>query len=66
MLMWTLREKCLNGLFPDTYFPLFGLNTKSNGVNLRIQTESRKIQTRKKSAFGQFSHSAYDEYFFRI
>ena len=35
------------GAFSDPYFPVFGLNTKIHGVNLRIQSEYRKIRTRK-------------------
>ena len=36
---------------------VFGLNTEINGVNLRIQSEQRKIRTRNKSVFGHFSRS---------
>ena len=31
------------------YFPVFGLNTEIYGVNLRIQSECRKIPTRNNS-----------------
>ena len=40
--------------FFGPYFPVFGLNTKIYGVNLRNQCEYRKIQTRKNSIFGHF------------
>ena len=36
---------------------VFGLNTEIYGVNLRIQSEYWKIQTRKNSIFGHFSRS---------
>ena len=41
----------------DSYFPVFRLNTKIYGVNLRIQPEYRKIRTRNNSVFGHFSCS---------
>ena len=54
----TLREKFPNnGVFSGPYFPVFGLNTEIYGVNLRIQSEYRKIRTRKNYAFGHFSRS---------
>ena len=43
------------GAFCDSYFPVFRLNTKI--VNIRIQSEYRKIRTRKNSVFGHFSRS---------
>ena len=43
--------------FSDLYFPVFGLNTEIKGVNLRIQSECRKIRTRNNSVFRHFSHS---------
>ena len=43
------------GVFSGPYFPVFGLNTKIYGVNLRIQSECRKIRTRKDSVFGHVS-----------
>ena len=42
------------GVFSSPYFPVFGLNTKIYGVDLRIQSEYRKIQTRKNSVFAHF------------
>ena len=33
--------------FSDPHFPAFGLNTQRYGVSLRIQSECRKIRTRK-------------------
>ena len=50
------REKCPNTeFFSDPYFPVFGLNTEIHNANLRIQSEYRKIRTRKNSVFGHFS-----------
>ena len=45
------------GVISGPYFPVFGLNTKIYSVNLRIQSECRKIRTRKNSVFGLFSRS---------
>ena len=45
------------GVVSGPYFPVFGLKTEIYGVNLRIQSEYRKIPTRNNSAFGHFSHS---------
>ena len=45
------------GVNSDPYFPVFGLNTKIYSANLRIQSEYRKIRTRKNSVFGLFSRS---------
>ena len=39
------------------YFPVFGFNTEIYEVNLRIQSEYRKIRTRNNSVFGHFSCS---------
>ena len=47
------------GVFSGSDFPVFGLNTEIYCVNRRIQSEYRKIRTRKKSVFGHFSSSAY-------
>ena len=47
------------GVFSGLYFPVFGLNTEIYSVNLRIQSEYRKIRTRNNSVFGHFSRSAY-------
>ena len=44
------------GVFSGPYFPVFGLNAEIYGVNLRIQSEYRKIWTRNNSVFGHFSH----------
>ena len=38
-------------------FPIFGLNMQIYAVNIRIQSEYEKIQTRKNPVFGQFSRS---------
>ena len=45
------------GIFSSSYFPVFGLNTKIYGVNHCIQSEYRKIRTRKNSVFEHFSRS---------
>ena len=45
------------GVFSGPYFPIFGLNTEIYRVNLRIQSEYRKIRIRKNSVFGHFSRS---------
>ena len=43
------------GVFSGPYFPLFVLNPEIYGVNLRIQSEYRKIRTGKNSVFEHFS-----------
>ena len=45
-------------VFSGPYFPAFGLNTERYGVSPRIQSECRKILTRKNSVFGH-SRSVY-------
>ena len=40
-----------------SYFPVFGLNREIYGVNLRIQSEYKKIRTRNNFVFGHFSNS---------
>ena len=45
------------GVFSGPHFPVFGQNTEIYEVNIRIQSEYRKIQTRKNSIFGHFSRS---------
>ena len=54
----SMRGKCPIRSFSGPYFPAFGLNTEIYGVNLnlRIQSEYRKIRTRKNSVSGPFSH----------
>ena len=44
-------------IFSGPYFPVFGLNTAIYGVDLYIQSKYGKMQTRKNSVFGHFSHS---------
>ena len=39
------------------YLPVFGLNTEIYRVNFQIQSEYRKIRTRKNSVFGHFLRS---------
>ena len=51
-------SKC--GVFSGPYFPVLGLNIEIYGVNLRIQSEYRKIRIRKNFVFGHFSRSAND------
>ena len=45
------------GVFSGAYFPVFAINTEIYSVNLRAQSEYRKIRTRKNFASGQFSCS---------
>ena len=40
-------------------FPVFKLNREIYSVNLRIQSEYRKIRTRNNSVFGHLSRSEY-------
>ena len=46
------------GVISGPYFPVFGLNTEIYFVNLRIQSEYRKIRTRNNSIFRHFSRSS--------
>ena len=48
------------GVFSGPYFSVLGLITEIYGVNFRIQSEYRKIRTRKNSVFGHFSRSEGD------
>ena len=52
--MWKVSKY---GVFSGPHFPAFVLNMEIYGVNLRIQSEYRKIQSRKNSVFGHFSRS---------
>ena len=45
------------GVICGPYFPVFGLNTEIYFVNLRIQSEYRKIRIRNNYVFGHFSRS---------
>ena len=45
------------GVFSGPYLPVFALNTEIYRVNLRIQSEYKKIRTRNNSVFGHFSRS---------
>ena len=45
------------GVISGPYFPVFGLDTEVYGVNLRIQSEYKKIRIRKNFVFGHFSRS---------
>ena len=52
----SLREKCPNTEFFLVLFSCMRrLNTEIHSVNLRIQSEYRKIRTRKNAVFGHFS-----------
>ena len=61
VLSFILPTHCMKSVqtrvFYGPYFPVFGLNTEIYGVNLRIQSEYRKIRPSKNSAFGHFSSS---------
>ena len=50
----TAWEVSKYGVFSGRHFPVFGLNTEIYTVNLRIQSEYRKRQTRKNSVFALF------------
>ena len=50
-IIFTVWKVSKYGVFSGSYFPLFGLN-------MEIQSEYRKIRTRKNSVFGKFSCSA--------
>ena len=50
------------GVFSGLHFPVFRLNTEIYRLNLRIQSEHRKIRARKNSVFGHFSPSDYSGY----
>ena len=52
-----MRKVSKYGVFSGPYFSVFGLKTDIYEVNFRIQSEHRKIRTRKNSAFGHFSRS---------
>ena len=60
---WDVTETCTAwkvfkcGVFSGPYFPVFGLNTEIYSIDLRIQSECRKIRTWKNSLFKQFSRS---------
>ena len=45
------------GVISGQYFSVSGLNTEICWLNLRIQSEYRKIRTKNNSVFGQFSRS---------
>ena len=42
------------GVFSGPFIPVFGLNTETYGVNFRIQSEDRKIRTRKTPCLDTF------------
>ena len=55
-IMWKMSKY---GVLSRPYFPKFGLKMEICSWNLCIQSEYRKIQTRKNSVFGHFSSSVY-------
>ena len=61
--LWILRIFSVKNVqlwsFFCPVFPVFGLNTEIYGVNLRTQSECRKIRTWKNSVFGHFSCSIH-------
>ena len=56
---FTLWKVSKYGVFSGPYFPVFGLNAQIYFVIVCIQSEYRKIGTRKNSVFGYFSRSAF-------
>ena len=48
------------GVFSGPYFAVFELNTEIYSLNLRIQSEYKKVRTRKYFVFGDFSRSDYN------
>ena len=57
LLMFTLWKVSKCRVFSGPCFLVFGLNTEIYSVNLRIQSEYRKVRTRGDSVFGHFSRS---------
>ena len=55
--LYTAWKVSKSGVISGPYFPVFELNTEIYSVNLRIQSEYRKIRIRKNSVFGHFSRS---------
>ena len=55
LLKGTAQKVFKYGVYSGPYFPVFGLNTDMYSVNLRFQSEYRKLLTRKNSVFGHFS-----------
>ena len=60
---WTFVWELFNhGLLSGPHFPVFGLNTEINYVNLRIQFKYGKIRTKKSSAVGHFSRDVFNQF----
>ena len=65
---YTASKVSKYGVSSGPYFPVLGrygfccTRTVFYGVNLRIQSEYRKIRNRKNSVFGHFSHSDQAHY----
>ena len=57
LLILTLWKVSKCRVFSGPCFLVFGLNTEIYSVNLRIQSEYRKVRTRGDSVFGHFSRS---------
>ena len=60
----TARKESKYGVISGPYFPVFGLNLEIYFVNIRIQSEYRKIRTRNNSVFGHFSRSTSAQVYF--
>ena len=59
--MWKVSK---NGVISGSYIPVLWLDMGIHKVNLRIQSEYRKIRTRNNFAFGHFSRSeSFIEYY---
>ena len=58
--MISSRKVSKPGVFSGPYFPVFGGNTEIYRVNLYIQSEYRKLRTRKNSGFGHFSRTNHN------
>ena len=55
--LYTTWKVSKYGVFSGRYFPVFRLKTEIFFINLYIQSECRKIWTRKNSVSGHFSRS---------
>ena len=53
--IYSVWKVCKYEVFSGSYFPVFGLNREIYVLNLRIQSEYRKMRTRKYSVFGHVS-----------
>ena len=53
-VQYTAQKVSKYGVFSGPYFPVFGLNAESFGVNLRIQSKCGEMRPEKNSVFGHF------------